>query len=1793
VTLFPSDVVCAAESDPLSACVDLTVGAVPDLVLTKSESPTSGAGLVAGDTVDYTVTVVNSGSATATNVLVTDHRADVALGCVWSGGVGTENTLAPAGTVSCTGSYTVTQADVDSGATIANWASVTADGFTPSVAAFPSDVVCAAESDPLSACVDLTVSGSPDLVLSKSQSPTSGAGLVAGETVDYTVSVTNSGSATATNVVVTDHRAGVVLSCSGLLAGSLAPGGTVSCTGSYTVTQADVDSGATIANWASVEADGFTPSVTVFPSDVVCAPESDPLSACVDLTVGGVPDLVLSKSQDPTSGVGLVAGSTVDYTVSVVNNGSATATNVVVTDHRAGVVLSCSGLLAGSLAPGGTVTCTGSYTVTQSDIDSGATIANWASVTADGFVPSVGAFPSDVVCAAESDPLSACVDLTVSGMPDLEITKSQSVSGSPVVAGDRITYDITVVNHGSATATSVVIVDENSAVSDLLCDWAGSSDSGTGVGVLSPGEVLSCSASYVVTQGDVDSGVTVTNWATVSCSAAGCGPTALRPPDEVCNTAEDAADDLASCVDLTVGGSPDLVLSKTQVPTSGAGLVAGDVVDYTVSVTNSGSATATNVVVTDHRAGVVLSCSGLVTGSLAPGGTVDCTGSYTVTQADIDSGATIANWASVVADGFTPSVTVFPSDVVCAPESDPLSACVDLTVGGSPDLVLSKSQSPTSGAGLVAGATVNYTVSVTNSGSATATNVQVTDHRAGVVLSCSGLLAGSLAPGGTVACTGSYAVTQSDVDSGATIANWASVSADGFVPSVTVFPSDVVCAAESDPLSACVDLTVGAVPDLVLTKSQSPTSGVGLVAGDVVDYTVSVVNSGSATATNVVVTDHRAGVVLGCVWSGGVGTENTLAPGGTVECTGSYTVTQADVDSGATIANWASVEADGFTPSVTVFDSDVVCAAESDPLSACVDLTVGGAPDLEITKTVDVAGLSSPVTAGGVIVYGVTVENKGTATATDVVIVDENPAVSALSCVWPGSSDTGPGPGVLAPGESAVCSATYVVTQGDIDSGVTVTNWATVSCSAAGCGPSVPVFPPDVACDVSADAADLLSSCVSTVLDGEPHLDLTKSQSPTSGAGLVAGDVVDYTVTVVNNGSATATNVLVTDHRADVVLACVWSGGVGTENTLAPAGTVSCTGSYTVTQADIGSGATIANWASVTADGFVPSVTVFPSDVVCAAESDPLSACVDLAVGAVPDLVLTKSESPTSGAGLVAGDVVDYTVTVVNSGSATATNVLVTDHRADVPLDCVWSGGVGTEYTVAPGGTVTCTGSYTVTQSDIDAGVTISNWASVAADGFVPSVKTFFACVPESDPLSACVDLTVGGAPDLEITKSQTLPGSPVVAGDRIVYEITVVNHGSATASDVVVVDENPGVTDLSCDWSTATSNGVLAPGESVVCEASYTITQADIDAGAVITNWATVSCNAAGCSPTAPRPPDEECNTVEDAADDLAACVSHKVAGQPVLAITKTQQLPSGTPLAPGNLVGYEITVTNSGTATATDVVVEDLGLATLGACVWDGVPDRLAPGESVVCEASYAITQADIDNNAIIANWATVSCSAPGCQPIVTNPPPDKECDTNIDNLDSLSSCVYAVLSSEPNLVLTKVADQTIINPAEPGDVIGYTIEVTNHGVVTASLVDVADIINLENAVCVWPTMVEHLGPGETVTCTGTYTITAADISLGEVVNWATVCSGLGCGQPPIPDPLVCAGETSVTGCTVTELVPTVPVIPPPPTPNVSTGPDAPTGGQVLSPHSGSWATPIALGLLGIGVLLWRRRT
>ena len=147
-----------------------------------------------------------------------------------------------------------------------------------------------------------------------------------------------------------------------------------------------------------------------------------------------------------------------------------------------------------------------------------------------------------------------------------------------------------------------------------------------------------------------------------------------------------------------------------------------------------------------------------------------------------------------------------------------------------------------------------------------------------------------------------------------------------------------------------------------------------------------------------------------------------LAPGDDSTCTAEYTVTQADINAGR-VTNIASATA-------TSPRRRPVVAPDTEATS-----TADQGTGMTVTKTVDEAGYAA---VGDVLTYAIGVVNTGNVTLSTVEVTDAAPGTGALAL------DCSLLPAVLAPGANGTCTATYEVTQADIDAG-SVTNIAEAS----------------------------------------------------------------------------------------------------------------------------------------------------------------------------------------------------------------------------------------------------------------------------------------------------------------------------------------------------------------------------------------------------------------------------------------------------------------------------------------------------------------------------------------------------------------------------------------------------------------------------------------------------------------------------------------------------------------------------------------------------------------------------
>ncbi|MFF2350456.1 hypothetical protein ACFVVL_11795, partial [Kitasatospora sp. NPDC058115] len=668
---------------------DVPVPDDPKLTLTKSASTGT---LVAGQEITYTFVVKNTGNVTLTDVKV-DETAFTGSGTMSavtcpSGAA----SLAPGAAVTCTATYTVTQADVDAG-TVKNTA--TATGTPPRgepPVSPPADATVTANDKPALALVKIGHSSKPNE-------------LVVGEQARYDFTVTNTGNVTLKDVKVTEVAftgSGTMsqVTCPTAEAASLAPGAAVTCTATYTVTQADVDAGS-IKNTAT--STGTPPRGE--------PPVSPPADALLPAPEQPAVALVKTASTDK-----LTVGEEISYTFAVTNTGNVTLKDVKVTEGT----FTGSGKLspvscpngAASLAPGATVLCTATYTVTQADVDAGS-VKNTATATGTppNGPPPVSP-PSEVTIPAPNNPALTVVKTASSSRPD------------QLTVGETVTYTFAVKNTGNVTLKDVKVNETaftgSGTMSAVTCP-------STEAASLAPGATVTCTATYTVTQADVDAG-SIKNTAT-STGTPPSGPPTVSPPSEAV---------------VPAPSEPAVSLVKSA---STRTLVAGEAVTYSFAVTNTGNVTLKDIKVNEGEftgSGTLsqITCPAAEAASLAPGATVTCTATYTVTQADVDAGS-VKNTAT--STGTPPSGE---------PPVSPPSQVV-LTTTDAPGVALVKSSSTGT---LVAGEEIVYKFEVKNTGNVTLKDVKVNEGEftgSGKLsaVTCPTAEAASLAPGATVTCT--------------------------------------------------------------------------------------------------------------------------------------------------------------------------------------------------------------------------------------------------------------------------------------------------------------------------------------------------------------------------------------------------------------------------------------------------------------------------------------------------------------------------------------------------------------------------------------------------------------------------------------------------------------------------------------------------------------------------------------------------------------------------------------------------------------------------------------------------------------------------------------------------------------------------------------------------------------------------------------------------------------------------------------------------------------------------------
>ncbi|KRD76971.1 hypothetical protein ASE43_07240 [Lysobacter sp. Root983] len=387
------------------------------------------------------------------------------------------------------------------------------------------------------------------------------------------------------------------------------------------------------------------------------------------------------------------------------------------------------------------------------------------------------------------------------------------------------------------------------------------------------------------------------------------------------------------------------------------------------------------------------------------------------------------------------------------------------------------------------------------------------------------------------------------------------------------------------------------------------------------------------------------------------------------------------------------------------------------------------------------------------------------------------------------------------------------------------------------------------------------------------------------GSGTVTvGDTLTYSVTMTNTGNVSLADVVVTDNK--ITPASITCASV------VPGNTCVLTGTYRVTLADANAG-NVVNAAVVTTStpGTCPPGSTAP-------ECNPTVTVPVIQTPALNSVkAMTGNADEDRNGAVSAGDTLTYTVTTTNTGNVTLTDVVVTDSKI-VPNTVTCA-------SVAPAGTCVLTGTYRVTQADVDAG-SVFNAAVVTTS--TPGACPVGSTAPECNPTFTVV---IQGRPAIAATKTATLTTDLGTvgtgnAGDVITYAVTVTNTGNVTLTNLTALDtyENGTPTTLTCAPTT------LTPGAMATCNSyTHTITEAEANAGGTLDNVVVATGTHASTSQTA----------------TVTATSTAVVTVEPLATTLRVSKQANPRDVKIGDLVRYTVTIENTGRVDATDVTVID----------------------------------------------------------------------------------------------------------------------------------------------------------------------------------------------------------------------------------------------------------------------------
>ncbi len=1087
--------------------------------------------------------------------------------------------------------------------------------------------------------------------------------------------------------------------------------------------------------------------------------------------------------------------------------------------------------------------------------------------------------------------------------------------------------------------------------------------------------------------------------------------------------------------------APNYTISKSATP---ATVLDGGTATYTVTLVNTGNVPLTLGTVIDP------SCTlGAVSGDVNTNSKLDLGETWVYTCTRVISSN----------DGVPATPDTVPN-TVSSSFTDPGGLAVPKSANANVSVIhpsLSIAASPPA-ATIYAGGTVTYDYTLTNTGDVTLSNVGVTAANCAAPVYASGDANGD-------GLMQTSEVWHFSCTTAAVNADQAAQNVSASAQDATLFSS-----VSSNTVQVAIDVIHPALT-IVKTATNSgsgapgPSDTLTVGVANNVTYHYAVTSTGDSPITAVSVADDTCNPAA--YVSGDAGVIGTMEVGETWQfsCVGGQLPKTT-------------------TNTATASGTDLILGpVQSPPDTATVTVQ---APQLQLAKQAD----TEYVTAGGAVTFTYSVQNTGGTRIDSWTVADDKCA----PLVFAGGDTTANNQ--IDIGETVTYTCTVNPFNSDALNTFTVTG-VTDSLGFAGYTPT-----PAVAQVFAIDPR------ISVVKQATTYVGNTNvvRNGPGDVAGALAGDTVVYTYAVtgsagVNASTVSGLNSLLLNTIGDDKCAPVSPvlndngtpadpsddfnvGDTSSRGQLDPGETwqFTCTSTtVTATPGDVTNTVTVLADSALDIDlnAAAPIASVTSTDTALVSTFDP-SVSVSKEISDDGATWLPADTAP--GLQIATGATAQFRYVITNTGNTVLSITSVVDDKIAI-VTC--PGGL--PYTLAAGGTLTCTAS-----GPIAAGA-YANTGTVTAQPLDPGGAPLGPTVQDTDPANA-----FGVVSAVFTAKSSSTPsfGAP---GQLIDYTITVKNVGNVVLTSVGVVDPKAdagSILFVSADQGSVA--GTLKVNETATYSAKHTTTQADVDAGEVLNV-------AIGSGTPSTGPP---VNTYPSNQVRVPALADPKVSLDKKMTSNADQD--SSSTVSVGDTLTYTLTATNTGNVALSNVVVTDPLTGQTTTCA------VLAPTATCVLTATYVVLQTDVDAGSIV-NTGTVTGEKPGGDPF---DPIDDVTKSDSETVTLPRNAAVSLIKPSPTN-----ADEDGSGTVSVGDTLTYTLTAKNIGNVTLTNVVVTDPLTGGTTTCPTLAPTPLLPAGMCVLIT-TYVVVQGDVDAGSILNIGAVT-----GNPPSPFPPATANAATVT--------------------------------------------------------------